>query len=243
MNKFPDVPGIRSGGYSYPGTLRVGGSSQGGPPAIRMQVGFFDPRDTRQRPAGLYTVQFHIDVRAIADPLFKFLNPTARVMFAVEGNTVQRRLSVVNGASISGVCDTVAVEVVDETDFLAPPAPPALPLDYQVTITVAPYPRPSSGSPPVLRGSAGLIAVAGGAVTLLPIPQDSGVNSVLVFASPSGGGVPLVSQEDLNTVTIASWTPTNTFVPLFPQAGTISLGNLGPPLSNVNYNVLFGIDG
>ncbi len=243
MNQFPDLPGIRSGGYSYPGVLRVGGPSQGGQPAVRMQIGFYNPKDTRQRPAGLYTVQFNIDVRGIANPVFKFLNPTAKVTFSVEGNSVQRRLSVANGASISGVCDTVAVEVVDETDFLAPPGPPALPLEYQVTISVAPYPRPSSGTPPFLRGSASVIAVAGGATTLLAVPSDAGANSVLVFASPSGGGVPLVSQEDMNTITLASWTPNNTFVPLFPQAGNISLGNLGPALSNVNYNVLFGIDG
>lgn len=237
---FPDKPGIRSGGFSFPGTLRVGGAAQGGSPSVRMQVGFFDPRDGRQRPAGLYTVQFNVDVLGVPDPLFRYLNPTATVRWSVEGNTIQRRLSVVNGTSITGACDAVEVVVVDETDFLPPPVP----LDYQVTISVTPFPRASYGAPPVLRGTSTPVSVAGGAApVLIPVPFDAGADSVLVSAVSTGGGVPVVSQEDTNTVPVASWIPDGRFFPLFPQAGNISLGNSGPALSNVDYSVLFGVDG
>lgn len=241
---FPDIPGIRSGGYSYPGTLRVGGPSQGGPPAVKMQVGFYNPMDNRQRPAGLYTVQFNVAVRGVPLPIYQFPNPTATVNFMTEGNSVQRRVSVANGMSLTGACDTVLVSVVDDTDITVfGPAPP--PQDYDITISVTPYPRPSSGAPPSLRGTPGTVTVAGGATLLVPVPIDSGVNSILVFASGTGGAIPFVEQRLPGIVvpTLASWTPDNRFMPMVPQAGEVALLNLGPPASTAYYSVLFGVDG
>jgi hypothetical protein len=237
---FPDLPGIRTGGYSFPGTLRVGGPALGGPRGVRMQVGFYSPKDVRQRPAGLYTVQFNVDVDGVQDPLFRYLNPVATVIWSVEGNSIRRRLSVVNGTSLTGVCDAVEVTVVDETDFFPPPGP----IDYQITISVTPFPRPRSGSPPILRGTATPVAVAGGGpAVLVPVPFDAGANSVMVLASSTGGAIPVAGQEDTNTVNLASWTPDTNFVPLLPQAGNISLSNLGPPASSASFSVLFGVDG
>lgn len=244
---FPDKPGVRTGGFSYPGTLRIGGAAFGGPPSVRMQVGFYDPRDERQRPAGLYSVQFNVDTSKIADPKYKKVNPVATVRWSVEGNTIQRRLSVVNGTTVTGVCDAVEVVIVDETDDVVGPVPPGTALDYDVTISVVPYPRPSSGSPPILRGNVIPITVAGGAGPVaVPVPDDAGVNSVMVLTAASVGAIPTVSQQHGTLPdTFATWTPEGAgrFVPLLPQAGRISLDNLGAPATTVDFTVLFGIDG
>lgn len=243
---FPDKPGVRTGGFSFPGTLRVGGAAYGGVPAVRMQVGFYDPRDERQRPAGLYTVQFNVDTSMIQNPTYKKVNPVATVRWSVEGNTIQRKLSVVNGTSLTGVCDAVEVIVADETDDIIGPVPPGTALDYDVTITIVPYPRPSSASPPILRGTTIPVTVLGGAGPVpVPVPNDAGVNAVMVMALSTGGGIPVASQQHgtLPDV-VGSWTPTEPrFVPLLPQAGRISLDNIGPPASSVDFTVVFGVDG
>lgn len=243
---FPDKPGVRTGGFSFPGTLRVGGAAFGGSPAVRMQVGFYDPRDDRQRPAGLYTVQFNIDTSMILNPTYKKVNPVATVRWSVEGNTIQRKLSVVNGTSLTGVCDAVEVIVADETDDIVGPIIPGLVLDYDVTITVVPFPRPSSAAPPILRGTTIPISIAGGAGPVaVPVPNDAGVNAVMVMAVGTVAAIPTASQQHgtLPDV-VGSWTPTEPrFIPLLPQAGRISLDNLGPPDSNVDFTVVFGVDG
>ncbi len=225
----------------------MGGAALGGAPAVRTQVGFYDPRDERQRPAGLYSVQFNIDTSRIADPQYRKVNPVATVRWSVEGNTVQRKLSVVNGTTITGVCDAIEVIVTDETDDIVGPVPPGTVWDYDVTITMVPYPRPSSAAPPILRGNVIPISLAGGApAATVPVPDDAGVNAVMLLTSSTGGGIPSASQQHGTLPDIvATWTPEGAgrFVPLLPQAGRISLSNLGPPASSVDFTVLFGVDG
>lgn len=209
---------------------------------MNLQVSFYDEADRRQRPAGIYTVQFNV---LSPDARYKKVNPTATVTWSSEGNGVQRRLSVVDGASISGVADHVTVRVVDETadvggDMIATP------VDYFVTILVAPFPRPARGAPPYLRGTAVPVVVAGGASSALAVPNDSGVTTACILAVAEDGGLPRVTQRSFDPgIVFSRYVPDNSsWVGLFPQTVDLLLENVSiDPASTVTYSALWGIDG
>lgn len=227
-----EKPGLRTGGWSTSGPLTPRGNLN-----VGLQCSFYDELDIRQRPAGLYTVQFGVSAPA---GLYKKVNPVATVVWGCEGNTIQRRLSVCDGASISGTADHVAVRVADQSDDVGTPR-----LGYQVTITVTPYTRPSPDRP-FLRAGGALIVVAGGANSTLAVPDDAGVTSALVMAVAAGGGLPRVSQESIDpAVVYGQYVPDGRYTPLFPQTSVLRLENVNAavPASTVTYNVLWGIDG
>lgn len=242
MGLIPKRPGIRTGGWSQSGSLRVGGPSHGGPSGLNFQISFYDPEDPRQRPAGQYSVMFNVDTRALP-VAFRKVNPTARVRFATEGNSVERRISLVNGTTISGVCEHIEVLVTDETQNPGGgPVPPGITLDYTVSILATPGTRPAWSMPPCLRGTALPIVVLAAGVAAIPIPDDSGVATVAIFAEPAAGGVAAARQLDSSGTVLSSWTPlTPEYVALLPQATTIQVANVGA--GTVRFAVLFGVDG
>lgn len=238
--------GIRTGAWSQSQTLRVDGRELGGSPGFVTQCSFWDPDDERQRPAGMYTVQFNVDTSTI-NPLtgFSAVNAEAIVDFSAEGNTVRRRLSIVNGTSISGVADHVEVRVRDVS--IRPPVEPPPLLDYTVTVTIAPYTRADRAGVPCYLAAGIPIPVASGATVAVAIPGDAGATSLFVSTASTGGGVPFIEQvRGADGVTMASYDPRDIpsgFIPLFPGVTFIRLGNTGPALSVVTYSLLLGIDG
>lgn len=226
---------------SIAGVLAVGRTDR----SVNLQVSFYDKNDNRQRPAGIYTVQFGIQT---PDGLYKKVNPTARVVWSVEGNTIQRRLSVYDGASISGVADHVAVRVTDDSQNVGAGFG-LLTSVYTVTVEVTPFPRPPRGMPPYLRGSDDVIVVAGGgAGTNIAVPDDAGVISACAFAVAAGGGLPRITQVAADpAVILARYVPatdSSSWTPIHPQTLNLTLENVSAdPLSTVTYNVLWGIDG
>lgn len=240
-------PGIRTGAYSYTQDLFANGVEQGLPFEMATQVSFFSESDQRQRAGGIYTVTFNIDTNGIDSATgFNHVNPVATVYFSCEGNTVKRRLSVVNGTSISGVADHVEVRVRDASirGLVEPP----IPKKYACTITIAPYTRADRGGVPCYLAVSTPIAVLGGTTQDVQVPADSGVTSSFIIASPGVGGTPIVQQiRGADGLVVATYDPrsdaTTGFIPLFPGVTAIRLGNTGGGATVVNYAVMFGIDG
>jgi hypothetical protein len=223
--------GIRTGAWSTSGRLVVGGNL-----AVRLQASFYDEADDRQRPAGVYTVQFGVLAQA---GMYKKVNPVARVIWSAEGNSITRKLSVVDGSSISGIADHVAVSVTDETTIIDEGGGGA---EYSVTILAAPFPRPSRGVPSYLSGHPFPIEVTSSPFDLL-VPDDAGVTSALVSVVLFGGGISRVTEIAASDTPLAQYVPGPMWMPLHPQTSALRLENLGPSGSSVNYSVLWGIDG
>ncbi len=59
-------------------------------------------------PMGVYTVQFEVG------SLDGLNNPVAIIQWTAHGNNVRRKVSAINGMSISAPCDAVSVKVSDE---------------------------------------------------------------------------------------------------------------------------------
>jgi len=242
--ELPDRPGIRTGGWRQSGSLAVGGQAiNGGQPALRFQVSFYAVGDPRQRPASEYTLSFNVDT---CNTAFRKVNPVATVTFSSEGNSFTRKFSLVNGVSISGVCEHVSVVVEDATvNFGGGPVPPLPPGTeaYVVTMVVTPGTRPGGFIPPYLRGGTAPLVLAAGASSEFLIPNDAGVETVMVYACGTNGGVPLALQRDAIGTVLACWDPTNPApVALFPQAEDVRITNVGA-IGTVTASMLFGVDG
>lgn len=218
---------------------------------VSLQAHFDEP--------GIYTVQFS----------FRFLDESqagitnegpprvyADIEWSVAGNTIYRRISVHDGASISGNAEGVKVRVYDESVV----ALDAWIVDYQVGITVAPGVR-AGDQPPTLEiynatyGSWGTIAAddgAGGAIGNwidVPVPQNAGVKSVMVWGSPEFhdqivGLDDLVSGFKMTSGIKGYWRPYRTgqvWMPVPPGTRYIRIGN--QVTWNQTYSCIFGIDG
>jgi len=172
----------------------------------------------------------------------------ALISFTVAGNTITRRVDVINGMSIQGIAGSILVVCKDKTSTGAVG-------EYNVTITVAPGTRAPNQIQPFLKAG----FRAGNPATVLPassfdfdVPIDAGVNSVLVLvarpivagaASPipeqacqvlhiAPGAIPVLAQYDPRS---QSW------VPLAPGAKTIRVYNADT--DDVIFTVYYGIDG
>jgi hypothetical protein len=116
-------------------------------------------------PAGVFTVQF------VTNPLRSAgltLNiPCATIEFAVNGVTVRRKISVYDGASLSGPGQAVKVVAFDES---TPDNDSAAP--YFVGITVTPGTRASFDTPTLQNTPSRRIA--GGGQDTFPIEENTG---------------------------------------------------------------------
>ena len=150
--------------------------------------------------AGNYTVQFRVSAQTAIDGSNSLGNitPTARIQWSIGGNTVQRIISVYDGASLTGVGDHVRVDLYDETD----PAdvPSGYEQKYLVAVTVSEGERGTNKQPPTYTTYIvdnenihfGLAYVTSGNYVTVKVPKDAGVISVFVTAY---GHVPGVSMH------------------------------------------------
>src|SRR3972149_4041104 len=140
-------------GWSKSGTMTSGDRSA----KVSLQANF--------RHTGNYTVQFKLFPKPGGAPLppsfFAPIQAEASIVLSVEGNSVERRLSLANGASLTGVAQGVRIVVSDVTETAGPPI--LLGQAYFVGITVAPGVRGSDSTAPVLVRQNIVITVLAGA--------------------------------------------------------------------------------
>jgi len=197
---------------------------------------------------GSVTVQFNITNQFPA-------NARARVSTAVNGVSINRIISVVDGATITMRGESVDVEVADFTDSTISTG-----REYVVGITAAPGERGANKQPPMLAplvvGAAsagpftaivGAIPIAAGGDVWIPIDPDAGVISVfttLVYLGALAAGEFRVDHALATGLALQTYDPRefNDWVPLAPNTEFIHLRNLSGAI-NVAAIVTFGIDG
>lgn len=160
--------------------------------SINLQAQFGEPGD--------YTAEFAFSP-TLDSQGFARMQAEALITWAIEGNFVTRRISVTNGASITGVAQAVRIQIFDVSNPGATPANIAYGVSVQVTKgarattmqppTLIPHPfvNDQAVNPvtqPYAQGSY-LIAPEGGAgagnsdgFTIIPVPPDAGVISIFV---------------------------------------------------------------
>lgn len=227
-----------AGAWSRVGRLVTTGIA-GGPRIVNMSKTF--------PVAGTYTCQFSI--RPIVTPVQSAIECQALIAWGAGGNIISRRVSVVNGMSISGTADQIRVICQDFTSTgLAD-------VEYEVSIQVTPGSRPTTGQPPLLYP-----AISTNPVALIPnsfydydIPQDAGAISACVIVGNNGGGVSLtaiteqqasVEQHAPGIVGLLKRYDARMFefVPISPGATVLRVYNKSTA-NNMLFSVAFGIDG
>jgi len=197
-----------------------------------------------------YTVQFSIVPRAFTgDP--PIIECEADIEWSVAGNTVTRRITVVNGASISGVGEAVRVVCSDHTET----GPVDLP--YDVFISIAPGTRSGNAEMPAIlvpRILLSPVSLAPGASFDYPIPENVGAYSVMVTVCTTKVGVAAAPPiPDCATqvqhrpvgAPLKQYDPRGyDWVPIAPGASFIRVLNTNAAgEADQLFNVTFGIDG
>lgn len=218
---------LQKSGWQQSGKLTTGNTNK----AVTCQADFA-PR------AGYFTVQIGID-----GFVGKSRNTEATIIFSVEGGQISRRITVGNGATISGPGQAVRVRVIDKTTVTP------LGSDYGVQIQISPGVRPTTEQPPTLYGG---FFQQGPGIVAIPIPQDAGVISVDVEAimqNAMGAIVappPNVVAKLLDSAGVALKIyyigVDATFVPVPPNAAFLEIQNFDAA-NTALASVIWGIDG
>jgi hypothetical protein len=228
-------PPQRSGfkdGWSKTGKLRTGLPQEQG---LTMQAQF--TQDIGGSGAQYYTVQF-----SVKPPKTGFFEAVADVIWSVEGVDVRRKISIVNGATISGTAQAVKVSVVDTTDRNVLPHE-----EYEVDIAVTPGVRPAQQQPPRLFGGVFSIPAEGPSINV-PIPQDAGVISVNISAYRVPFTTPLALGDAMglmgNAIPLSGFVVKpegDGWIPVPPGANNLELVNNSA--FALGYGVTWGIEG
>lgn len=184
---------------------------------------------------GTYTVQLNANPFAVGplDPNAKAPEAEALITWSVEGNSIQRRVSVISGMAISGAGQGVKVEMVN-VSIPSPALGPTAEVMYPVSAQVVLGSRGTDSNPPYLCRSAevqGMPVTAFTQSAIVNVPQGVGVKSVqslaalndAAFVSPAGDNGALV-VEMLSTAgtVLAVYDPRfYNFIPLAP--GTVKI--------------------
>lgn len=217
-------PQAKSGGWSASGMIRRLNRDD----AKSLQVVF--------PTSGEYTIQFALETKANAS-----VKCEATIQWSVEGNYVTRKVSVVNGLSITGVAQGTKVTVRDASVGGVDTQ------DYLVSFQVAPGARASNGQPPTYE-PAGLASSFAPGTFDVDIPADAGVTSVFVTAkSFSDTPIPeeqvYVQMVDGAGNSLKVYDPRNYgWVPLAP--GTTKLVYVNATAADtIQFFGVFGVDG
>jgi hypothetical protein len=241
-----------SGGWSATGTMRNNGNSH----TAHLQVNFLE-KETRPSPSKNYTVQF--SVGPTIDRTTKQIRtdvsvrPQAEIKWSVEGNDVRRVVDVTNGMSLTGVGEAIRVTCSDASNTNGTD-----PVDYDVSITVAPGSRASVQQPPSLSflfddgidAPGYLIPVPANTTKVIAIPQNSGVISAFITAVAvpyivMPDGIAEVRQIAAGGFLQRRYDPLNQsgWVPIVNGAVQLALVNHFAATTELEYSVTFGIDG
>jgi hypothetical protein len=191
------------------------------------------------------TLQFEVIPPPLGVPAFGEFNCEAIIQWQNCGNKLTRRISVGNGASISGTGQGVTVQLQDVTAF--PPGNQP----YQVTTSLSPGQRASYNQPPTLLGfKDGVHTVLAGGALVLNIPQDAGAISLevsigvlVVAALPVTGKINVILETAVGVI-FKQYDPAVEigFVPIPPNCSVVVINNFDAAHS-YRIQVTFGIDG
>jgi hypothetical protein len=205
--------------------------------------------------AGNYTVQFRVSSQAAISPTGApdNITPEATIQWTIGGNVVQRKVSVYDGASLTGVGEMVHVAVADVTQNVSSPQ------KYLVAITVAEGTRGSNKQPPTYTNywtaatgtNFGVVYVAHGTGQDLLVPPDVGIVSVHITAfAEDGSALPAgsvnVAQVDSGGQMLKQYDPRDyDWVPMSPQCVQLLLNNAltGGSAPRIRFGITFGVDG
>lgn len=233
------LPGKKVG-WSSSGTLVTGDRTK----QVTLQADF--PR------AETYVLEFNRENNVASNLPIR---ASALITWSVEGNSVTRRISIQNGATIQGVAQAVRVVLFDDTA----PLPPSVVIPngsaYTVSVQVTPGVRGSNQFPPFLLTTEGQRRQLLGTAAI-PVPQDAGAISLLLLAvmNPFGGpfaAVPnngiLIEQllSGVDVIAFSFFESSSNLIPLLPGVDTIRLKpNLAlVPANDIEVTTIFGIDG
>lgn len=243
------VEGHSNVGWSQSGILQANGSTS---VAVQLQVDFTGQIQT-------HTIQFDgfnddLDVGAL--PATTAITE-AEILWSVKGTTIRRLISVLDGQSISGMAQSVTVNMRDVTIN-------GNGSDYRVGMTVVPGVRANIQQPPSLRISGensaapGVVipfgtGLAAGDFATWTIPPNVGAVSAMIGVGTrnGGGGPQSLLDSDLAIQYIASNTAVlkrldvrsgNLWIPLFSGTRTIKAFN-NSPTKIIDVSCTIGIDG
>lgn len=212
-------------GWAQAGTL----TQQDNAKSVQVQANFDE--------AANYTVEFGMVI-----PPGTSAAAEALITWTVEGNPINRRVSVSNGLSVTGVGQGVKVVVKDvSTTGNA---------DYDVSLSVARGIRGDTERPPTLY--LGFVTINHASNDFFTVPLDSGAQSVyLTYLTTDTTQNPIYAvQVDSAGVLLRAWrlnaTGAADWVPLEPGCVKILVFNDsggGTPLDNVKVFATLGIDG
>lgn len=207
--------------------------------------------------SGPYTIQFQVNMPANADIESFNFSTEAIITWSVEGNFISRRITVADGASVTGVGQAASVRVIDTSVATGNIPLPGGTSIYEVGISVARGNRSSAMIPtfvPPDARAAALVAGVGNKVDI-DIPDNSGINSVMVVAHLIGATERAIAPSDLAisqsspglTGVFAVYDYTDqqgNFIPIVPGVTRITLRcTTTHAATNIIYTVIFGVDG
>jgi len=189
--------------------------------------------------ASNYTLQFGVIPPTGGKGVYRCV---ATVIWKNEGNTLQRQIDVVNGASITGFGMGVTVSLADLTpDY----GQGGVGSEYQVQQLLTPGTRPSQDQPPRLQGTTEPLTIAPASPATIAIPQNAGVISVYVNGNSEGTDpIDLIGVFESNATTLSSFDDggLNKWVPVPAGATVLVLQNVDSS-DSIAMSVIWGIDG
>lgn len=194
---------------------------------------------------GEYTLQFEA-----FPPGDKFgFSAFAIVNWKTRGQTVTRKVSIFSGAAITGVCDAVDVQIVDDSNINDGALPP---LAYKIGASLSRGSRPNIMQPATVFTNPRAVPVAAGLSTSFQVPQGAGVISAMILlstqlsqtANTNPLGVTAHGNDDFLAVTTQSWYPilqNPGWVPLTPRTTSIIVQNFDT--HDIDVQVVWGVEG
>ena len=263
INNVGELPSPgTSGGSQQSGDLSpIHSSSSLSPPSTPLQASFPE--------AGTYTVQFNVaPPQGLPSPGPDVSYPPifieALITWSVGGGSVNRRVSVTNGTSVTGVGEGVTVRVFDASPQLGEgpyvgPLYAAYPdgTTYTVQVSVARGSRASNTQQPTLsRWQWQNVELLKSGTELIQIPSDAGainVFSSLRHPAAGAGGFVAVTEADIQaqqvvapaTIPVMAYYPRELeWFPLVPGCTGINYQNSTNASATAIYvSTWFGIDG
>ncbi len=240
LRKDGETPEGRLGGWSVGGTINPPGDLFPDPKGMTS----IDLQCQLDRPQ-VFTVEFRVGpTNATSSGGLTLNTPVAVIEWSTNGDTVRRKVSVVNGTSISGPAEFVKVKMFDESEDAAAH-------HYVAVVTVTPGTR-GGDVPPTLQNqplqSFGAGSGTLGSGVIFPIPEDVGavMFRVLVWneTGPLTMGDVIVRQETQAGATIdAVMNPSEEgWIPIAPGAVQVEVGTFNGSETGEAF-IIFAIDG
>ena len=190
--------------------------------------------------ANVFTVQFGIHLAPLDAGSEGVANlPVADIEWAVNGNTVRRRISVLNGATITGDGESVKVKVYDESQNGA-----ALPFAVSILVTLG---TRGGDQQPTLQDQS-LESLPHSSTATFQIPDGIGASQFRIFVWSETAKLDLdkivVLQQDVagNTITGYQNPALHGYVAVAPGASQVLVSNIDT-VNDASVYIVFGIDG